>query len=330
MEHYRLYHEDIPEIIDDFAAVPEMQRLRGVGMNCGCEYTAFPMFAGLQPYSRFDHSMGAALIVWHFTRDPAQTVAALLHDIATPVFAHVIDFLHGDYLTQEATEEGTAEMIAASDAIQRCLDRYGLTTDDVADYHRYPIADNDTPRLSADRLEYTIGNVINYGICTADEAAAFYHDLTVDTNEDGQSELVFRTKDTARKFTRAALACSRIYVADADRYAVQMLAECLRDAIACRAVTYADLYTTEPEIIDKLLRQDASRGRWLDFRQLHAMRTGNRPDDHPGWRRIPAKKRFIDPYVMHTGRISALDAAVRGELDAFLREDLTGWICSAE
>ena len=66
------------------------------------------------------------------------------------------------------------------------------------------------------------------------------------------------------------------------------------------------------------------------FRQLHAMRTGDRPDDHPGWRRIPAKKRFIDPYVMHTGRISALDAAVRGELDAFLREDLTGWICSAE
>lgn len=76
MEHYRLYHEDIPEIIADFAAVPEMQRLRGVGMNCGCEYTAFPMFAMLQPYSRFDHSMGAALIVWHNTREPAQTVAA--------------------------------------------------------------------------------------------------------------------------------------------------------------------------------------------------------------------------------------------------------------
>lgn len=330
MEHYRLYHEDIPEIIADFAAVPEMQRLRGVGMNCGCEYTAFPMFAGLQPYSRFDHSMGAALIVWHFTHDPAQAVAALLHDIATPVFAHVIDFLRGDHLTQEATEEGTAEMIAASEAIQQRLRRHGLTTDDVSDYHRYPIADNDTPRLSADRLEYTIGNVINYGICSSDEAACFYHNLTVAANEDGQPELVFRTEETARRFARAALACSRIYVADADRYAMQMLAECLRDAIACGAIACDDLHATEPEIIDKLLNHDACRERWLAFRHLHAMQKSDRPDDHPGWRQIPAKKRFIDPYVMHTGRISALDAAVRTELDAFLREDLTGWICSAE
>ena len=28
----------------------------------------------------------------------------------------------------------------------------------MADYHIYPIADNDTPMLSADRLEYTLSN----------------------------------------------------------------------------------------------------------------------------------------------------------------------------
>ena len=35
------------------------------------------------------------------------TVAALLHDIATPVFAHVIDFLNNDYEKQESTEAET-------------------------------------------------------------------------------------------------------------------------------------------------------------------------------------------------------------------------------
>ena len=43
------------------------------------------------------------------------------------------------------------------------------TTEDVADYHRYPIADNDSPRLAADRLEYTLGNLFNYGFCSPEQ-----------------------------------------------------------------------------------------------------------------------------------------------------------------
>ena len=38
------------------------------------------------------------------------------------------------------------------------LKRDNIKIDEVADYHIYPIADNDTPMLSADRLEYTLSN----------------------------------------------------------------------------------------------------------------------------------------------------------------------------
>ena len=91
MNHYRIYHEEIPDFLLDYLRLPILERLKQVGMNCGCEYTSFPQFKILKPYSRYDHSLGVALIVWHFTRDKAQTVAGLLHDIATPVFAHVVD-----------------------------------------------------------------------------------------------------------------------------------------------------------------------------------------------------------------------------------------------
>ena len=91
-----IYHNEIPAVIRDCMTAPCVQRLKNVGMNCGCEYTSFPRFAGLQPYSRFDHSVGVALIVWRFTHDEKQAVAGLLHDVATPVFAHVVDFLKGD------------------------------------------------------------------------------------------------------------------------------------------------------------------------------------------------------------------------------------------
>ena len=85
-ELLRLYHAELPAFLTPFLETPELRRLREVGMNCGCEYTAFPRFRNLPAYSRFSHSLGAALIVWHFTGDRAQTLAALFHDIATPAF----------------------------------------------------------------------------------------------------------------------------------------------------------------------------------------------------------------------------------------------------
>ncbi|MFR3922543.1 MAG: hypothetical protein ACLTYN_11880 [Dysosmobacter welbionis] len=159
-ENWSLYHPEIPEFLRRLAETPPMARLRQVGMNCGCEYTSFPRFAGWVPYSRFDHSVGVGLIVWHFTGDLRQSAAGLLHDAATPAFAHVVDFLHGDHLHQESTEARTAELIETSPELQALLKEYGLTTEDVADYHRYPIADNDSPQLSADRLEYTLGPAV--------------------------------------------------------------------------------------------------------------------------------------------------------------------------
>ena len=70
---WREYAEVIPDIVREGCECPEMVRLRSVGMNCGCEYTSFPLFRSLkQRYTRHDHSVGAALLTWRFTRDPAQ------------------------------------------------------------------------------------------------------------------------------------------------------------------------------------------------------------------------------------------------------------------
>lgn len=321
------YRREAPPWLADFCRTPEMQRLQDVGMNCGCEYTAFPRFQNLRSYSRYRHSLGTARIVWDFTEDAAQTIAALFHDISTPAFAHSVDFLRGDHLRQEATEAGTEQRIRSSREISLHLERLGICADAVVDYHRYPIADNDAPRLSADRLEYSLGNLDNYGFRSRRELQAYYDALTVSENEDGVPELSFADREAALSFGLDALRCSRVYVSDEDRYAMQMLAELLGRAMERGVLREEDLNTTEPHVIALLQQSPDTAADWERFRALHRMVTLESEAPEGLRRVIHAKKRFIDPLVAGQGRLSCLEPEFAGELDAFLREPQDQWIC---
>ena len=324
---WQLYHPEIPAFLEELSQTQPMHRLRDVGMDCGCEYTKFPRFVKIGPYSRYDHSLGAALIVWHFTGSREQAAAALFHDAATPVFAHVVDFLNGDHLRQESTEAGTGALLAASPAVSALLEKYGLTVEQVEDYHRYPIADNASPALSADRLEYTLGDLLHYGFAEVEEVAAFYQDLTVGEDEQGRPELAFRTREVAAGFARLALCNSRVYVADEDRFAMETLAGILHLALDRGVLRREELWTTETDVIERL-RRDAVCGRvWERFcGYSHVLRSKERPTGERDWIRVDAKKRWIDPLVVGEGRVSGLDADLRQEIEAFLRMDLGGWL----
>ena len=325
-ELWNIYHPDIPEFLHRLSETAPMQRLRQVGMNCGCEYTSFPLFQNLRPYSRFDHSIGTALIIWHFTGSEAQTIAGALHDIATPVFAHTVDFLLGDHTTQEATENRTAELISSSPEIRMLLDELRLCVEDVADYHRYPIADNDAPRLAADRLEYTLGNLFNYSFCSLEQVRALYEDLCIGTNEDGNPELCFQSAETAIHFTELALKTSRIYVADEDRFSMEMLAALLRLGLEQNVLTPTHLHTTEPEVISRLLADPICANHWQQFRSFSAIRQETERPDAGHWIRVPAKLRYIDPLVRETGRVSRLSGHCLHLLEDFRQTRFDYWV----
>ena len=320
MDYHSIYQTETPEFLLRLCLPPPLRRLADVGMNCGCEYTAFPRFAGIGRYSRLEHSLGAALIVWRFTRSEAQAAAALLHDAATPVFAHVVDFLRGDYLEQTATESGTARLIRASAEIGAVLRSLGLRAEDVEDYHRYPVADNDPPRLSADRLDYTCGNAVNFSLASREELAEIFADLRVGKNEFEETELVFRDKEKAACFAFLALACSKIYVCDEDRYAMQRLSELLRAALEAGVIEESDLASTETAVIGKLLSDPACAAGWRAFRAMSRTARAERPDERGPWRKIFAKHRRIDPFAEGLGRVSAFDPGFASALDGFMNE----------
>lgn len=276
------------------------------------------MFVGLDNYSRYKHSVGCALIVWHFTQDRRQTIAALLHDIATPTFAHVVDFLNGDHLKQESTENGTVNIIASSPEIMTRLKEWNIELEEVADYHVYPIADNDSPKLSADRLEYTLSNLVNYRITPTEKIKEWYDHLMVGKNEEGEDELMFDDFQIAEAFCLSALETSKIYVADEDRFAMQTLSELLCKHITRGVLSKNDLYRTESEVIALLQQDEEARQDWERFRALRHIHRGN----HAGAKTVLSKRRYINPYLNGKGRMVHLSDMFAQALEPFLSQRL--------
>ncbi len=323
---WNVYHDEIPEFLLEFMDLDIMKRIEKVGMNCGCEYTQFPLFKHLKPYSRYDHSVGCALIIWHFTKDKEQTLAGLFHDVATPSFSHVIDFLHKDYLVQESTEEKTEEIMKESLELMNLMNKHEILLERIKDYHIYPIADNNTPCLSSDRLEYTLSNLYNYGICSLEEIQEFYDDLVVGINENDEPELCFKTAAVAEHFALCALKTARIYVADADRLIMQLLSEIIDQAIKWNVLSESDLYTDEEIVVSKLLDSEKTNVMWNQFIQLHEVKKAVNKPETGLWRRVNAKKRWINPMSVHDGRVMDISAAFQKEMTEFLNQSFDEYI----
>lgn len=258
-KYFRVLSKDIPDFLYEYVDTPEMQKQAGVSVSCGTIYSK--MFEHKFWYSSLDHSIAVALIVWNFTKDKKQTLAGLFHDIATPVFKHSIDFMNGDYEKQESTEELTTKIISNSAEIMELLKRDNIKVGEVDDYHIYPIADNDTPMLSADRLEYTFSNGLGATECLTstkqfwdtEKIKEIYENIEIGVNEEGIEELSFKSLDKAEEFVHTMSKLSSIYIRNKTKYSMQFLADIMKKMSVKNLITKTDLYElSEKEVIEKI------------------------------------------------------------------------------
>ena len=151
---------------------------------------------------------------------------------------------------------------------------------------------------------------MNFGIGTRQTVRAYYENLVAT-----DTELVFRDENVACAFAKDALKCSRVYVADADRYSMQRLANLLARAVGAEVLGLDDLYLQEADVLRKLENSSFLED-WRRFRAISkVVRT-----DHGGLV-IPAKKRYIDPLTLAGKRASGLDDAFQKDLADFLSWD---------
>lgn len=321
-EYFSILAKEIPEFLIEYIQTKEMQRIGKIGVYCGTDYTN--IFNTEFFYSNLEHSIATALIIWNFTKDKKQTLAGLFHDIATPAFKHCIDFLHGDYETQESTEELTTKIIKESKEIRRLLQRDGIKLEEVEDYKIYPIADNKSPKLSADRLEYTLSGGIAFGkVWTIEQVRKIYEDITILKNEEDIQELGFNSKKRAEEFIIGASQLWPMWISNADKLTMQFIADIVRLMVENEYLKEEELYVlSEQEVIDTIENNSNTRiaTAFKKFRESTIIGEGEVAVKDTYCVSIQSKRRYTNPLVKTTNgnkRVDSVSEQVKQQIEEY-------------
>ena len=323
-DYFKILEPDFPEWLNEYIDTKELLSQQYISVTCGTIYS--DLFESDFFFSSLDHSVAVALIVWHFTHDKKQTLSGLFHDIATPVFKHCVDFLNGDYMIQESTEDLTTEIIKNSEEIMTLLKRDKINIEEVDNYHLYPIADNDTPKLSADRLEYSLSNALFiHKLLDFESIKKIYDDIEIQSNEENEIELGFRTKKIARNFVKVTSRLSVIYREDRTRYSMQLLADILKRLSNENKISKKDLYELKESDIISIIENSKYSNIFNIWKNAKKVKISKEEPKDVYYVHHGAKVRYIDP-LFNGKRISKCCKIANKFIEDNLAYDMNNYV----
>lgn len=303
--YFNVLEPEFPEWLNEYINTPELLKQQYISVTCGTIYSN--LFESDFFYSSLDHSIGVALIVWHFTHDKKQTLSGLFHDIATPAFKHCVDFLNGDYMNQESTEDLTTQIISNSKEIMTLLERDNIKLEEVNDYHIYPIADNDTPNLSSDRLEYSLSNALfTYKLLDFETIKRLYNDIKVGKDEKNIEELEFTSESSALEFVKVTSKMSIIYREYRIIYSMQLIADILKKLSEDNLITKSDLYNLKEQDVIDIIKKSSYNDIFNKWKKAEKVLISETKPNGVYSVNLTSKIRYIDPLV-NGWRISTID-----------------------
>ena len=245
--------EGMPSFLIPYCHTPSMERLEGVGYFCGADYHQMESHRPKYFYSRYDHSLACALMMWHFTKNRQQTILALLHDIGTPAFSHALDYGLKDSKYQESSERDIVSAIKDDSMLEGLLYLDGIDIEKII-LKDYSLIDNERPKLCVDRLDGILApNLIWSQKITIANIQELYSHLVVLNNEENKLELGFDDVETAKQCFAYNQIINQLTESKEDRLAMSLLGDILCYGIKSGCFTQDDLYhLTEYEIIEKI------------------------------------------------------------------------------
>ena len=306
---------DIEEpVLLDLIDSAAMRRLRGV-----YQHGITGLLGITNSLSRFEHSVGAMLLVRQLDASETEQIAALLHDASHTAFSHVADHVFaGPESYHEAVK---ADYIVGTD-LPEILARHGYDWHDFMHEDAYPLLEQPSPALCADRVDYFLRDSLDLGLGTPVQVRRTVEHLVV---HDGR--MMCDDLDAARWMADAFLAAedaSRSNYREAALY--ELIAQTIKLAIERDLLAPGDLWGTDRAVWDRLAAVPDPELQTL----LALVSTRTRFEQDPAapdfW--VSLKQRTLDPDVVRDGMarpLSALDPAFAARRDSYLDAKAGRW-----
>ncbi len=281
-------------VLLDLLASDAMQRARGIS-----QHGITALLGVTSPFCRFDHSVGAMLLVRRLGADIKEQTAALLHDVSHTAFSHVIDFVFDDHGGQTYHEEKKEEFLFKSD-IPEILDRHGIDWREVMDDARFSLLEQPSPALCADRLDYFLRDLEFLHLANRREIRAVLDSLEV---RDGR--MVVNDPDVARWLGYTFIEADRASWSSFREVGLyQIAAEAIKVARKGGFIDEADIWGTDEALWEKLRSAEDEEVKVL----IKLLSPGTRFVWNEEWPdfRVEPKVRSIDPLVVVGQSVQAL------------------------
>lgn len=300
--HDRLYGAaEIGEpVLIDLMQTAALERLRGV-----LQHGITAMIGITCPTTRFEHSVGVMLLARRLGAPLKEQVAALLHDVSHTAFSHVIDYVFGGHDSQSYHEVMKASYMTGTD-LPATLARHGYDWRDFLHEEDYPLLEQPSPALCADRLDYFLRDSRDLGLSTDDEIENALQHLIVHAGRMAVDDL-----PVARWMGYLYIAADQASWANFREVGLyELAARAIKTGLSGGVIGEADLWGTDESLWAKL-RAGKHPGLQSQL-PLISPRTQFLWDEDAPTFRVSTKLRTLDPDVVIDGRCQPLSACDPG------------------
>ncbi|PLW17547.1 hypothetical protein PCANC_08027 [Puccinia coronata f. sp. avenae] len=238
-------------VIDSACAVEimnlsEFQRLKDVLQH------GITALIGMLPsphINRFDHSVGAMILVKHVGGSEEAQLAALLHDVSHTALSHVTDLVFG-YVVHEVEKD----IFLEKTQIPSVLKKHGFDPKRVFKEELFPLLELPSPEICADRLDYALRDSVSFGYLELKEAQEIYRSTVA---MDGK--MVLKSLEAAKLLGHAYLTSDQKVWADgAQSYLYKLAAEAIKLSLQEGTISKTSLWTHGDQAFWKELVDHAS------------------------------------------------------------------------
>jgi HD superfamily phosphohydrolase len=292
-----------------------MRRLRGIHQSGGSWLVRRD-----RDGSRYEHCVGVMLLIRTLGGSLTEQVAGLIHDVSHTAFSHVIDqvFARRD----EDYHEHHFERLVLESDIPAILARHDVPIQEVLDIERWSLLEQPHPDLCADRIDYTLRDLLRIGFTTPQETRDFLSALTV-----REGKTVLTDLQAAIWFERQyRVEVGDLFMHPLEIYADEQLACAIRLALARGILSEDDLFGQDEDVMRRLRSANDPEISAI-LSTLHEGITVIE-DDVTFDVRAHVKARVVDPLVLtpddRVVRCSELVPSIRAQHDEIRRKASRG------